>query len=241
MSGSHGCRNRPHDAARVPRLSAMVHERPAQAGVKGHRHPRRTTVVLGRLDSVLALGVVMLLREDPRLQVIECGPTDRALEDLLADWEPPVAVVGETVEATMVEHLRSICPQTMVLVLAHDPSHDRGMGLLAAGANCVARCAPAFDLGAMVHRTARGERFFATADGGWIERRYPSHAEPLTDREREVFVYVTKGASHAAIACALDISYRTVQWHVARIIEKLGVQNRGELIGMPVPGERATG
>jgi DNA-binding NarL/FixJ family response regulator len=221
--------------------SAAVHKRPGRADVNGHQHPQRTTVVLGRLDSVVALGVAAFLRDDLRLQVIECGPADRALEDALAEWQPQVAVVGERAEPTTVEHLRSICPQTMMLVLAYDPSHDQGMRLLAAGANCVARCVPELDLGAMVHRTARGERFLATADGAWVQRRYPSRAEPLTGREREVFVYLTKGASHAVIACALDISYRTVQWHVARIIEKLGVQNRGELIGMPVPGERATG
>lgn len=209
--------------------------------MNGHRHPQRTTVVLGRLDSVLALGVSALLRNDPRLRVVDCGPADRALEDTLTGAEPEVAVVGETVDAIMVEHLRVIGPQTMVLVLAHDPNHDDGMGLLAAGANCVARCFPELDLGAMVHRTAQGQRFFATADGSWIERRYPSRAESLTDREREVLMYLTKAASYSAIACALCISYRTVQTHVPRIIEKLGLQDRRELIGMPMPGDRATG
>jgi two-component system NarL family response regulator len=123
----------------------------------------------------------------------------------------------------------------MVLVLAHDPSHDHGMRLLAAGANCVSRCAPELDLGAMVHRTARGERFLATSDGAWVEPRYPSRAEQLTDREREVLVYLTQGASYSAIACALCISYRTVQTYVPRIMRKLGVHDRVELIGMPVP------
>lgn len=209
--------------------------------MKGNPHLLRTTVVLGWLDSVLALGVAMLIRDDPRLQLIECGPADRALEGALAELQPQVAVVGETVEPSMIKHLRSICPQTMVLVLMHDPSHAYGMGLLAAGANCVARCVPELDLGAMVLRTACGERFFATGDGTCIERRYPLGAEPLTDREREVLVYLTTGASYAAIACVLSISYRTVQTYVARIIEKLGVRDRCELVGMPVPDNCAEG
>jgi DNA-binding NarL/FixJ family response regulator len=199
------------------------------------------TVVLGRLDSVLALGVATLLSGDPRFHVVQCGFADRALKDALAKLEPEVAILGETVEPMMVEHLRSLCPQTMMLVLAHDPTHDDGMRLLAAGANCVARNAPGLDLGAMVHRTAQGDRFLALADGGWIERRYPSRAEALTDREREVLVHLTKDASYAAIACALRISYRTVQTYVPRIVEKLGVQDRRELLGMPVPGSCVTG
>jgi DNA-binding NarL/FixJ family response regulator len=239
MSDSRGdCCARPH-CNRMPRSFAAA-ETPALASANEHRHSQRTTVVLGRLDSVLALGAATLLRDDPRLQVIDCGPADRALEDALAGWEPEVAVVGETVDAKMVEHLRAIRPQTMMLVLAHDPNHDAGIRLLAAGANCVARCVPELDLGAMVHRTAQGRRFFATADGSWIERRYPSRAEPLTEREREVLVHLTKGASYSEIACALGISYRTVQTYVPRIIAKLGVHHRRELLGMPVPGECVT-
>ncbi len=235
VSDSPGCLGRSRDGHRMARASAVMHERLARSSVNGHRCPQRTTVVLGRFDSVLALGVATLLRVDPRLHVVECGPADRALEVALVGGKPQVAVLGETVEPTMVEHLRSICRQTMILVLAHDPSHDDGMQLLAAGANCVARSAPELDLGAMVLRTAQGERFLATADGGWVERRYPPHAEPLTDREREVLRYLAKDASYAVIACALRISYRTVQTHVSRIIRKLGVQDRGELIGMPLP------
>jgi DNA-binding NarL/FixJ family response regulator len=128
----------------------------------------------------------------------------------------------------------------MMLVLAHNPSDYEGLRLLAAGANCVARSAPELDLGSMVHRTAQGQRFLATADGAWIERRYPASAELLTDREREVLGYLAKDVSYAAIACALRISYRTVQTYVPRIIGKLGVGDRRELIGMPVPGNRAT-
>lgn len=204
-------------------------------GVNKRRRPQRTSVVLGRFDSVLALGVATLLRADPRLDVIECGSADRALEDVLAGGRPQVAVLGETVEPGMVEHLRSICPQTAVLVLAHDPTHDEGMQLLAAGANCVARSAPELDLAALVRRTAQGERFLATGDGGWIERRYPARAEPLTRRQREVLGYLVKGEPYASIACGLHISYRTVQMHVPRILDRLGVGDRSELVGMPVP------
>jgi DNA-binding NarL/FixJ family response regulator len=205
------------------------------ADVSRLQYPQRIAVVLGLLDRVLTIGVAVLLGSDARLRVIECGPAERALEATLAQRRPQVAVVGETTEPAVVEHLGLICPQTRLLVLAHDPSHDRGMQLLAAGANCVSRCAPELHLGAVVHRTARGDRFLALANGAWVERRYPAGAESLTDREREVLVYLTKDVSYAEIACALRISYRTVQTYVPRIMRKLGVRDRGELVGMPVP------
>ncbi len=111
------------------------------------------------------------------------------------------------------------------------------MRLLAAGANCVARNAPELDLRVMVHLTAYGKRFLAGADGERIERRYPPRAEPLTKRQREVLIHLTKDEPYAAIACALHISYRTVQMHVPRILEKLGVEDRSEVVGMPIPDE----
>jgi DNA-binding NarL/FixJ family response regulator len=186
------------------------------------------------------IGVAVLLRDDPRLNLLKCGPTHAALEDALRRSEPQVAVLDESAEPTVVERLRSVRPQTRVLVLAHNPTHSQGMKLLAAGANCVARIAPDIDVCAMTHLTAQGERFFIAADGKRIERRYPPAAEQLTDREQEVLKHLVRGASYATIAYELCISYRTVQTYVRSIIEKLGVQDRRELLGMPLPRKSAT-
>jgi two-component system response regulator DesR len=181
--------------------------------------------------------VAMLLRDDHRLCVLECGPADAALEAGVRRWQPQVALLGETAEPSMVQRIRSIAPQTGILVLAHAPLREHGMRLLAAGANCVARDAPEIDLRTLVHLTAQGERFFAAADGAWIERRYPPGAAPLTEREQEVLTHLAQGASYAMIAYAMRISYRTVQIYVPRIIKKLGVQDRRELLGLPLPWE----
>ncbi|MDV2477120.1 helix-turn-helix transcriptional regulator [Rhodococcus zopfii] len=54
--------------------------------------------------------------------------------------------------------------------------------------------------------------------------------DPLTDRETEVVRLVLTGASNAAIAAELVITVDTVKSHVKRILRKLGVTNRSELI-----------
>jgi len=48
----------------------------------------------------------------------------------------------------------------------------------------------------------------------------------LTKREREVFDLVTEGKSNQEVADELYISKRTVDFHLARIYEKLQVSNR---------------
>jgi len=52
---------------------------------------------------------------------------------------------------------------------------------------------------------------------------------PLTDREREIAVLAAAGQSSRAIAETLFLSVRTIDNHLGRIYDKLGVSNRAEL------------
>jgi non-specific serine/threonine protein kinase len=56
----------------------------------------------------------------------------------------------------------------------------------------------------------------------------------LTTREREVLALLTQGKSDAAIAAELSIGSRTVETHVARIREKLGVKSRSAAVAIAV-------
>ncbi len=53
-------------------------------------------------------------------------------------------------------------------------------------------------------------------------------ASTLSNRELEVLQQLAMGASNKAIARALDISSHTVKFHVAAVLEKLGVSSRTE-------------
>lgn len=56
--------------------------------------------------------------------------------------------------------------------------------------------------------------------------------ELLTERERAVLVQIVKGASSKETARALGISPRTVDFHRANIMEKLGARNTADVIRM---------
>ena len=60
------------------------------------------------------------------------------------------------------------------------------------------------------------------------ERRQPD--DILTDREREILNLVAAGHSNREIAQILNISEHTVHNHRARLMEKLGVHDRLELL-----------
>lgn len=57
----------------------------------------------------------------------------------------------------------------------------------------------------------------------------PAWSAALTDREREVAVALSRGASNKEVGLALGISERTVKFHVSAILEKLGVRDRLQL------------
>lgn len=52
----------------------------------------------------------------------------------------------------------------------------------------------------------------------------------LSDREREVLALVAKGFANKDIAAQLVISVKTVEAHKARVMEKLQLKTRPELV-----------
>ena len=73
-------------------------------------------------------------------------------------------------------------------------------------------------------------RVAARADGRGAA---PQRARPaLSAREREVLRLVADGLPTKQIARALAISERTVKFHVASILRKLGADNRAQAVAL---------
>lgn len=84
-----------------------------------------------------------------------------------------------------------------------------------------------------VRRASRGEVFFSG------EQRARAHCwreevgerwKSLTEREREVLRLLVEGLDNAAIAEALCVTPKTVEYHVTNILSKLGVVSRLEAV-----------
>ncbi len=69
-----------------------------------------------------------------------------------------------------------------------------------------------------------------------LSRPFPGH-ELLTERERIVLAFLVKGASSKEAGRDLGISPRTVDFHRANIIEKLGARNIADAIRRVLSGE----
>jgi len=57
-----------------------------------------------------------------------------------------------------------------------------------------------------------------------------SGRDALTSRERIVLAQIVRGASNKEAARWLNLSYRTVEFHRANIMQKLGAKNAADLV-----------
>ena len=54
--------------------------------------------------------------------------------------------------------------------------------------------------------------------------------EELTRRERQVLLLICRGMANKEIARELDITAKTVEWHISNILGKLGAANRTQAV-----------
>ncbi|MEV4173339.1 MULTISPECIES: response regulator transcription factor [unclassified Nonomuraea] len=73
------------------------------------------------------------------------------------------------------------------------------------------------------------EEFSQRPDGGALDGVGKS-LDTLTDREREVMAMVAAGRNNTEIGAALHMSPLTAKTHVSRIIAKLGIRDRTQLV-----------
>ncbi len=166
--------------------------------------------------------------------VAEAASVDEAEAALLAH-RPNVLVLdlqmpGGGLEA--IRRLRESSPETRILVLTmhEDPANVAGAFREGAAGYLVKRATNVQIVEAM-RVVARGERFLdpalAGGDGEAGSGGVPASVSP---RERQVLALVARGYTNKEVGDLLQVSVKTVETYRSRVIEKLGLKSRAELV-----------
>ncbi len=156
------------------------------------------------------------------------------------ELEPDVVVMDiampgmDGLEAT--RRIRKKHPKVKVLVLTQHDNKEYVLSAIKAGAaGYVPKRALGSELVSAIHAVHTEKSFlYPSAAAALIEDYLRQvEAEPydhLTNREREILKLITDGQTSRQIADTLLISLKTVLGHRAKIMEKLDIHNRTELI-----------
>ena len=186
--------------------------------------PRPIRVAIVDDHPVVREGTAALLADVPGLCI---AGTAGSLEDSAALLDPGAVDVllldirlGSQSGLELLRRGGSGRLPAIVVLTAYDYPQYAAAALRLGAAGFVLKTAPIADLVNAIRTAAAGGLAFGVR---------PSPAAILTARERDVVALVTEGRSNDEIGTSLGISSKTVEAHLRRLFDRLGLQSRTEL------------
>lgn len=196
----------------------------------------RPTIVIAEGKQLVAEGLRKLL--EPHFEVAGIATDSPTLLRLARERKPEAIVLDLSLPspgtAELVRRLKALVPGAALIFLGEraDAVSVRE-AFEAGGMSYVPKEAEVSELVHGVREALHGRRFVAVPSLRKEWNRKLNSASPgpeLTARQRQILKLVVRGLTGKEIAAVLRISPKTVEFHKARIIERLGVRSTAELI-----------
>ncbi|MFD5031705.1 response regulator [Streptomyces sp. NPDC058220] len=195
---------------------------------------------------LLRTGFRMVLAAQPDMEVVaEAGDGAEAIENLRSTAVDVVLMDVRMPRLDGVEATRRICgapdaPKVLILT-TFDLDEYAFSGLKAGASGFMLKDVPPSELLSAIRSVHSGDAVVAPSTTRRLLDRFspllPSAGKPqnkelerLTGREREVMLLVAQGLSNGEIAGRLVLSEATVKTHVGRILTKLGLRDRVQVV-----------
>jgi DNA-binding NarL/FixJ family response regulator len=204
-----------------------------------------TRVLIADDDDLMRAGLIELLSADTSIEIVAEASTGREAVERTRRLDPDVVLMDvrmpdlDGIGAT--RELTRAAPRTRVLILTTFEQDDYIFGALRAGASgfLLKRTRPE-DLIAAVHTIGHGDSLLSPSVTRRVIDRMAQQPTPdladqtklreLTPREREVLALVARGLPNREIARALVVEESTVRTHVKRILTKLELHDRIQIV-----------
>jgi DNA-binding NarL/FixJ family response regulator len=191
---------------------------------------------------ILREGVKSLINSQPNMRVVGEADNGRDAWLKVRTVRPDVAVLDvsmpEMSGAQVTERLKQDCPEVKVLALTIHENRGYLQQLLNAGVSgYLLKRAAAEELIHAIRVVASGGIYLDPALAGKVvngfsHRQSPKHElrGDLSSREEEVLRLIALGYSNKEIASQIDISVRTVETYKCRLMEKLEMNSRADIV-----------
>jgi DNA-binding NarL/FixJ family response regulator len=201
---------------------------------------KKPRVLLADDHCVVAEGLRSLL--EPHFEVVGIVADGRELVSAAKTLDPDVIVLDVSMPSLNgIEAARQMRAANsrakLVFLTMHREVTYAARALEAGASGFVLKHSAASELVTAIQEALKGLTYVTPQIAGDLldsfRRGIPAGAEALsklTPRQREVLQLVAEGRSAKEIAALLRISRRTAEFHKARLMETLGVQNTAELI-----------
>ncbi len=188
-------------------------------------------------------GIRMLVESQPDMSCVGEAADGRSAVAVAAETQPDVVLMDvrmpvlDGIAATA--RIVSQHPATRVVVLTTFDLDEAAAKAIRAGASgfVLKDAEPEFVLAAIRTVVNGNEVIAASATrelfqnfGRVTQRTDESVLDALTDREREIFMLAARGLSNTEIAKNEFVSEATVKTHMSRVLQKLGLRDRVQLV-----------
>ncbi|MBW7904958.1 MAG: response regulator transcription factor [Phycisphaerae bacterium] len=206
----------------------------------------RTTIVIVDDHAMVRKGLRMALESHPDLAVVGEAGNVRDAIDLAARLQPQVITLDLTMPGptgmASVKRLRAAAPAARIIVVTmhDDPAYVRAAIALGAS-GYVNKSAADTELVAAIRAVVRGRVFIDAGDatlqtilalGAAPQAKAP--VDQLSEREREVLAAVARGYTNQQTADELGLSIKTVESYRARLMRKLGLKERSDVVRLAI-------
>lgn len=197
--------------------------------------PSEITVVLADDHNVIRAGLRAMLEAEEDLRVIGEAADAGATTKLVQDRRPAVLVLDLQMPGADprddIPRLREEVPDTAIVVLTMQSDPRTARDLMRAGAaGFVLKQAAERNLGEAIRTAATGGSYVDPRLGGEMAKLEADPLDDLSERELELLRLVALGHTNREIGEQLFLSVRAIEVNRAKLLEKIGVESRPELV-----------
>ncbi len=190
-------------------------------------------ILLADDHEVVREGLAAILKRRENFEVVAEVGNGAAAVEAWRRLKPDITLIDLRMpNLSGTEAIREICSidltAKLIILTTYDGDEDIYQGLRAGAKGYLLKDMPREQIIEAIHAVVEGRTYIPSQVGEKLAHRI--HTDVLTDRELQILLQISDGASNKKIAKNLSVSEGTIKFHSNSIYSKLGVTSRTEAV-----------